>query len=180
MPERVNYNPDILSCLANLSNDEVFTPPEIVNAMLDMVPQELFSDPNAKFLDPTCKSGVFLREIVKRLNKGLETTIPDREKRMEHIFRKQVFGVSITELTALLSRRSVYCSKDASCRYSIAGFPEKMVAGNIRYQRMDHTWENGNCVFCGAPQEKFDRVLVLKPMHTNSFMKQKFSRSLKK
>ena len=45
------YNPDVLSCLANLSNDEVFTPPEVANAMLDMLPQELFSDPNTKFLD---------------------------------------------------------------------------------------------------------------------------------
>ena len=46
-----DYNPDVLSCLANLSNDEVFTPPNIVNDMLDMLPQELFSDPNATFLD---------------------------------------------------------------------------------------------------------------------------------
>lgn len=45
------YNPDVLSCLANLSNDEVFTPPEVVNQMLDMLPQELFSDPDTTFLD---------------------------------------------------------------------------------------------------------------------------------
>ena len=45
------YNPDVLSCLANLSNDEVFTPPEIVNQILDMLPQELFSNPDTTFLD---------------------------------------------------------------------------------------------------------------------------------
>ena len=61
------YNPDVLSCIANLSNDEVFTPPELANQMLDLLPQELWSDPNATFLDPACKSGVFLREIAKRL-----------------------------------------------------------------------------------------------------------------
>lgn len=66
------YNPDVLSCLANLSNDEVFTPAEIVNQILDMLPNELRSDPNAKFLDPATKSGVFLREIAKRLIEGLK------------------------------------------------------------------------------------------------------------
>lgn len=45
------YNPDVLSCIANLSNDEVFTPPEVANAMLDLLPQELFSDPNTTFLE---------------------------------------------------------------------------------------------------------------------------------
>lgn len=57
------YNPDVLSCLANLSNDEVFTPPEVANRMLDLLPQELFRSPDTTFLDPACKSGVFLREI---------------------------------------------------------------------------------------------------------------------
>ena len=83
------YNPDVLSCLANLSNDEVFTPPEVANAMLDMLPQELFFDPNTTFLDPACKSGVFLREIAKRLNEGLKEQIPDLQKRLDHIFHKQ-------------------------------------------------------------------------------------------
>lgn len=105
------YNPDVLSCLANLSNDEVFTPPEVANAMLDMLPQELFSNPDTTFLDPACKSGVFLREIAKRLISGLEVQIPDLQKRIDHIFHKQLFGIAITELTSLLSRRSVYCSK---------------------------------------------------------------------
>ena len=105
------YNPDVLSCIANLSNDEVFTPPNIANKMLDMLPQELFSDPNATFLDPACKSGVFLREIAKRLLKGLEKKIPNLQERTNHIFKKQLFGIAITELTSHLSRRSVYCSR---------------------------------------------------------------------
>ena len=105
------YNPDVLSCLANLSNDEVFTPPEVANSMLDMLPQELFSDPNTKFLDPACKSGVFLREIAKRLLTGLEPILPDLQQRNDHIFHHQLYGIAITELTSLLSRRGVYCSK---------------------------------------------------------------------
>ena len=85
-----NYNPDVLNCLANLSNDEVFTPPELANKMLDLLPQELFQNPNTTFLDPFTKSGVFLREIVKRLDKGLEKLIPDRQERIDHILHKQV------------------------------------------------------------------------------------------
>ena len=84
------YNPDVLSCIANLSNDEVFTPPEVANAMLDLLPQELFRDPNTKFLDPACKSGVFLREIAKRLLVGLEDQIPDLQQRVDHIFHQQL------------------------------------------------------------------------------------------
>ena len=91
------YNPDVLSCIANLSNDEVFTPPELANKIIDMLPQELFENPDTTFLDPCCKSGVFLREIAKRLIKGLEKQIPDLEKRIEHIFSKQLFGIAITE-----------------------------------------------------------------------------------
>ena len=151
----INYNPDVLTCLANLSNDEVFTPPNVANAMLDLLPQELFSDPNTRFLDPACKSGVFLREIAKRLLVGLEDKIPDLNERVEHIFREQLYGIAITELTSMISRRSVYCSKYANCEYSIVRFsnPE----GNIRYKLISHRWQDGKCVFCGAAQSQYDR-----------------------
>ena len=150
-----NYNPDVLNCLANLSNDEVFTPPELANKMLDLLPQELFQNPNTTFLDPFTKSGVFLREIVKRLDKGLEKLIPDRQERIDHILHKQVFGIAITELTSLLARRSVYCSKDASGKYSISKFPT--ASGNILYKNIKHTWVNGKCKYCGASQAVYDR-----------------------
>lgn len=174
------YNPDVLSCLANLSNDEVFTPPEVVNQMLDMLPEEIWSDKNATFLDPACKSGVFLREIAKRL---IEAQLPDYEQIsyeineklraggeldgrdiafqsmledvIEHIFKNQVFGIAITELTSLLSRRSVYCSKYPQSEYSVVRFdnPE----GRIDYKQMQHTWKNGKCVYCGASEGEYDR-----------------------
>lgn len=151
------YNPDVLSCIANLSNDEVFTPPELANKIIDMLPQELFENPDTTFLDPCCKSGVFLREIAKRLIKGLEHQIPDLEKRIEHIFSKQIFGVAITELTSLLSRRSVYCSKYPSSEWSAYQFPEDKPQGNIIYQRIKHTWKDGKCVYCGASKSEYDR-----------------------
>jgi site-specific DNA-methyltransferase (adenine-specific) len=153
---QTNYNPDVLSCLANLSNDEVFTPPSLVNDILDLLPAELWRNPNAKFLDPVSKSGVFLREIAKRLMLGLETKIPDKQKRINHIFSQQLYGIAITDLTALLSRRSVYCSKIANGKYSICEtFNDEQ--GNIRYDRMQHSWHGGKCSYCGASQEVYDR-----------------------
>lgn len=150
-----SYNPDVLNCIANLSNDEVFTPPSLANQVLDLLPQELFRSPKTRFLDPFTKSGVFLREIVKRLDKGLEDQIPDRQERIDHIMHNQVYGIACTELTALLARRSVYCSKTANGRFAVSRFdnPE----GNIRYEAIKHTWVGGKCRFCGASQSVYDR-----------------------
>lgn len=153
--ENSSYNPDVLNCIANLSNDEVFTPPELANNVLDLLPQELFRSPKTTFLDPFTKSGVFLREIVKRLDRGLESVIPDRQERIDHILHNQVFGIACTELTSLLSRRSVYCSKSADGKYSVSRF--KTPSGNILYSNINHTWEGGKCKYCGASQAVYDR-----------------------
>jgi len=151
-----NYNPDVLSCLSNLSNDEVFTPPDLANRMLDLLPPELWRNKHARFLDPFCKSGVFLREIAKRLITGLEDEIPDRQERINHIYRNQLFGIAITQLTSLLSRRSVYCSKTANGQYSVVeGFDDEQ--GNILFDRIEHTWVEGRCSFCGASEEVYSR-----------------------
>lgn len=149
------HTPDVLSCLANLSNDEVFTPPDVVNQMLDLLPQELFSDPNTTFLDPACKTGVFLREIAKRLLVGLENKIPNLQERIDHIFHKQLFGIAITELTSLLSRRSLYCSKYPNGNYSVSHF--STADGNVRFRRINHVFVNGKCKYCGAGKEQWDR-----------------------
>ena len=149
------YNPDVLSCLANLSNDEVFTPPDVVNKMLDMLPQELFRNPDTTFLDPACKTGVFLREIAKRLITGLEPQIPDLQERLDHIFNKQLFAIAITELTSLLSRRGVYCSKYPQSEFSVIKFDD--AEGNIRFRKIQHKWKDGKCKHCGATQSEYDR-----------------------
>ena len=152
-----SHNPDILTCLANLSADEVFTPPKLASAMLDILPQDLFRRPDTTFLDPVCKSGVFLREIARRLNDGLKDQMPDQQARINHILTKQVFGLATSELTALLSRRSVYCSKKADGKYSIATAFTKP-DGNIRLPKTAHTWNaSGKCGSCGANQGEFDR-----------------------
>lgn len=166
---KVNYNPDVLSCLANLSNDEVFTPPEIVNQMLDRLPEHLWSNKDAKFLDPVCKSGVFLREIAKRLIKGLEMQIPDLQQRLDHIFSQQLYGIPITQLTALLSRRSLYCAKKANSEYSVCNVFENE-EGNIFNPKADHSWESGKCSECGASQAVYDRLTDLYENHAYAFI----------
>lgn len=153
---QTSYNPDVLSCLANLSNDEVLTPPSLVNDLLDLLPARLWVDPDSKFLDPVSKSGVFLREIAKRLMKGLERKIPDKQERINHIFTQQLYGIAITELTSLLSRRSLYCSKTANGKYSVCEIFDNE-QGNIRFEKMRHTWKEGKCTFCGASQDVYDR-----------------------
>ena len=151
-----NYNPDVLTCIANLSSDEVFSPPGLVNDILDLLPADIWRDKTVTFLDPVSKSGVFLREIARRLDVGLEGEIPDKQARINHILTKQVFGIAITELTAMLSRRSLYCSKTANGKYSVCdrfGDPK----GNIRSARITHSWKNGKCLYCGASEANYAR-----------------------
>lgn len=179
------HNPDVLTCIANLSNDEVFTPPEFANQMLDTLAAawadandgaNIWANPDVTFLDPFTKSGVFLREIVRRLTDGLILAIPDLDQRVDHILTHQVFGIGITQLTALLARRSVYCSKFANGPHSIAkSFTTE--DGNIWFERTEHTWGGGKrefrsdpltseeaivytnrkCIYCGAGEDDYAR-----------------------
>lgn len=181
----LNHNPDVLNCIANLSNDEVFTPPELANAMLDQVADawaaghdgaSIWEDATVKFLDPFAKSGVFLREITRRLEEGLVAKIPDRQERVNHILTKQVYGIAITNLTAMLTRRSVYCSKWANSEHSVCtAFDDDK--GNIWFERTEHTWAGGKperrvhpttgeeltvyinrrCTYCGVGETDYDR-----------------------
>jgi len=169
LPDQAHFsllgrNPDVLTCIANLSNDEVFTPPEFANRMLNTLAEawakdhngeSLWSNKHIKFLDPFTKSGVFLREITRLLTEGLKAQIPDLQERVDHILTKQVFGIGITHLTSLLARRSVYCSKFANGPHSIAkSFAHEQ--GNIWFERMEHTWKEGKCEYCGASQKALD------------------------
>jgi site-specific DNA-methyltransferase (adenine-specific) len=147
--------PDILDCIANLSSDEVFTPPDVANQVLDLLPEDLWSNPDIKILDPCCKTGIFLREAAKRFMKGLEGKIPDEEKRREYIFKNMLYGIAITQLTALVSRRSLYYTKEANSEFSVVEFDNP--DGNIAYKRMEHDYVQGKCRICGSPYENLER-----------------------
>ncbi len=151
-----SYNPDVLTCIANLSSDEIFTPPRLANQMLDLLPGVLWEDSSATFLDPSCKSGVLLREITRRLDNGLKEKIRNRQERINHILKNQLYGLAITEMTALLSRRSVYCSKTANGKYSVCEVFDKS-QGNIRFESFEHSWKNGRCAYCGASRKNYER-----------------------
>ncbi|MDP3726141.1 MAG: Eco57I restriction-modification methylase domain-containing protein [bacterium] len=142
--------PDILECIANLSSDEVFTPPQLANSILDLLPKEVWSNLDLKFLDPACKTGIFLRECAKRLMTGLDKAIPDEEERREHIFKNMLYGVAITDITGLMSRRSLYYSKSGTSKHSVVPFKDK--DGNIKYNAIKHTFKDKKCIKCGAPQ----------------------------
>jgi len=170
-------NPDVLTCIANLSNDEVFTPPEFANRMLDALAQawaadrdgaNLWADSTVTILDPCTKSGVFLREITNRLTEGLADEIPDLQERVNHILTKQVFGIATTYLTSLLARRSVYCSKHALGEHSIAK-DSTSDSGKIWFERTKHTWGGEKCRYCGANRRDYDRAQELET-HAYAFI----------
>ena len=152
-----NENPDILNFLANLSNDEVFTPTKLASKVLDELPSKIWSNPDIKILDPVCKTGIFLREAASKLNKGLKNKIKDDKKRIDHILKNQIYGIAITELTSLVSRRSVYYSRDTKSKFSICKkFNDGN--GNILYNISNHKWSNDRCIYCGASKIQYDRL----------------------
>lgn len=146
---------DILECIASLSSDEVATPPAVANQVLDLLPAEVWSNKDLRWLDPGCKTGVFLREAARRLMEGLKSEIPNETERRTHIFTKMLYGYALTELTAQMSRRTLYYNKDAS-NQKLSVVPFKDEKGNIYFSGQDHSYSlSGRCEVCGAGRAVF-------------------------
>ncbi len=158
---RQHHVPDILDVIAALSSDAIPTPPVLARALLDLLPDEVWSNPDYRWLDPATKSGSILREVARRLMGGLEVWEPDPQKRAEHILRNMLFGAAVTQVHGDMTRRSVYVSRDATGPLSAVTFdtPE----GNLPFIEAEHDFSTGkagrkakNCNVCGAP-ERLDR-----------------------
>ena len=149
--------PDILEVIANLSNEQVFTPPRVANALLDTLPPEVWSDPTLRWLDPGAKTGVFPREITKRLMVGLGDAIPDEAARLNHILKEMVFAFATEEITGMMTRRSIYCSKDATSTHSAVKFSTPN--GNVWQGRVEHSYlPNGRCSECGGNKMNLEKT----------------------
>ncbi len=105
-------NFDILETITNVGNDEVFTPRKTCDMMLDSLPEEVWHNPNYKWLNPATKNGIFEREIAIRLDIGLKDVIPDTETRRKHILQNMIYAIGQTKFTANVARRTLYyCSQ---------------------------------------------------------------------
>jgi site-specific DNA-methyltransferase (adenine-specific) len=155
MLKPAGHAPSVLEVITDLSNDEVFTPPKVANAVLDLLPDNVWTDPTLRWVDIGAKTGVFLREITRRLMNGLADAIPDEGERLDHILRNMVHGIAITELTSLMSRRTLYCSKKADSEHSAVKMPTP--TGNVWFERVEHSYKNGRCTECSASQELMER-----------------------
>lgn len=155
MLSQATSEPDILDVIGDLSSDKVFTPPRVANSVLDLLPDDIWTDPTLRWLDPGAKTGVFLREVTRRLMLGLVDHIADEQERLDHILKNMVFGVAVDEITALMSRRTLYCSKDATGQHSVAQMPTS--DGNVWFDRVDHPYaRNGRCPECSASRDQME------------------------
>tara|TARA_Y100000816_G_C26104218_1_gene586141 strand:- start:361 stop:1749 length:1389 start_codon:yes stop_codon:yes gene_type:complete len=76
---------------------EVFTNFTLIDKMLDMLPQELFQNPNLKWLDPCAGTGYFMMKVYQRLMTGLSTQKKALKKRHHHIITKQLYMIEINK-----------------------------------------------------------------------------------
>jgi site-specific DNA-methyltransferase (adenine-specific) len=153
---RTRHVPDILDVIAALSSDAIPTPPVLARALLDLLPAEVWTNPNLRWLDPATKSGSILREVARRLMAGLIEWQPDPQARAEHILREMLYGVAITQVHGDMTRRSVYVSRDgtgdcAAVKFDTPDGNLPFIAGEHDYPINRASRASGSCKVCGAP-----------------------------
>jgi len=151
--------PDVLETIAQLPNDDVYTPPKIVDAMLDLLPEQVWAKPDYKWLDPATKSGIYLREVYRRLMAGLADWEPDGTKRRKHILRNMLYGAATTQINGEIARRTLYQTKNATGREIEDDSLRQLVVrfhgpnGNVPFVATEHTLDRKGefCTICRAP-----------------------------
>ncbi len=155
------HGPDVLETLAQLPNDDVYTPPKVAAAMLDILPARVWSEPHYRWLDPATKSGIYLREVFRRLMVGLAEWEPNGAKRREHILKNMLFGAATTRINGEVARRSLYQTKNATgTEVKDPGLADLVVHfdspdGNVPFVETEHslTRKGDKCALCKAPSK---------------------------
>lgn len=114
-----NQSEDIFNYIPPQKTNQIFTPRRVVKKMVDLLEKEnpgCFDDDTKTFADLYMKSGMYITEIVKRLYNSprMKDLYPDKEKRLNHIFAKQVYGLAPTKIIYRI------------CRAYILGFSDKI------------------------------------------------------
>ena len=102
---------DIFDYIPPQKTNQIFTPRRVVKMMVDMIERtnpEVFTDYSSKFIDLYAKSGLYVTEIVKRLNEGLEKQIPGREERIKWILENQVYALAPSNIIYNIVKNFVY------------------------------------------------------------------------
>lgn len=101
---------DIFSYIPQQKTSLVFTPRAVVEMMVDKLEErnpDIFLDSTRTFADLFSKAGMFIMELVRRLDKGLEGQFGDRQERLRHILTKQVYTLSPNEILRLITVEAV-------------------------------------------------------------------------
>lgn len=160
--DRVNKN----------QNDMITTPPHIAEDMIDILPDDVWVS-STKFLDPVCKSGIFLHKIYNKLmeSQSLIAEFPDELERRNHILHNQLYGIALDRACQLFTIRTVYGTLNTDNNIKLAGRSSveavknaiekefkgmqfEVVTGNPPYQENDDSGKDGG----SALYDKFMRL----------------------
>ncbi|WP_172506822.1 Eco57I restriction-modification methylase domain-containing protein [Lactococcus raffinolactis] len=106
-----SHTEDIFDYIPAQKTNQIFTPKRTVSMMVDLLEKEnpeIFKNKNLKFIDLYAKSGLYLTELVKRLNVGLKAEIPDETERIRHILEHQIYAVAPSEIIYSIAKAYVY------------------------------------------------------------------------
>ena len=110
---------------------EVFTPFQLINEMLDTLPDKVWVDPKLKWLDPANGVGNFPAVVVQRLMVGLKSFEPNHEKRYRHILENMIYVCDISPKNMFLYLEIFDLNHEYNMNYYRgsfldAGFDKKM------------------------------------------------------